>query len=306
MDLREVHRRKKALDDAETMLPAARRRRPHYPSDQRRYFRVVSADLADETAHLTDAEFRAFVLILAEANEKKAQLRGDSVAIARSRLLSVSPNGRQSVAKASRTVRELCAKQNWKLTEDDLSWTIQIRNWSYYQGFAPTSLRSDSDESPGPTPTTTPTPRREEARAKSEGKGTRKKGPPEPSAEVMATWPQMVEAAARYGVRWMARPGVEQAKKVQRRIDQGATPDMLVAAIHGYVAQNGTAERDGFKPLDYLRVDTLYGTSKFEDYATRGLALEEPGESLVERTQRLEREHAESVRTGRVKDAQGF
>lgn len=130
--------------------------RPTYPSDKRRWFRLAS-DVGDATASLTDAEFRAFILVLAEANEQKAQQSNDSIIVGRYRITSVAPNRRGSNATATRVLRELCAKQTWAMQEDDASVTISVRNWSEFQGFTPTKLPQDSDETPSTTPTPTPT-----------------------------------------------------------------------------------------------------------------------------------------------------
>lgn len=138
--------------------------RPKYPSDHRRWFRVESAELAEETAYLTDAEFRALFLLRSVANEQKAHTRDDRITIAVSRLASLSPNRRDSGATAARVVRELCTKCAWELHENGATWTIQVRNWSKDQGFTPAELRRDSDETPAPTTTPTTTPIREESR----------------------------------------------------------------------------------------------------------------------------------------------
>ena len=110
-------------------------------------------DIGDATAALTDAEFRAFILILAEANEQRAQERGDSITVGTYRLTSIAPNKRGSVASATRVLRELCAKQAWAIHESDASVTITLRNWSKFQGFAP----ANSVQTPATTPTTTTT-----------------------------------------------------------------------------------------------------------------------------------------------------
>lgn len=132
--------------------------RRQYPSDHRRWFRVESAELAEETAYLSDAEFRALFLLRSVANEQKAHTRDDRITIAVSRLASVSPNRRDSGATAARVVRELCTKCAWELHENGATWTIHVRNWSKDQGFTPAELRRDSGETPAPTTTPTTTP----------------------------------------------------------------------------------------------------------------------------------------------------
>ena len=137
----------------------AREKGQRFRSDERRWFRLESPQLADDTAELSDSEFRAFVLILAWANETKAHERKDTVYIARNRLPSVAPNKRGSVATSARVVRELCAKQSWSLHESDGKWSIHIRNYSQKQGFPPTKPRRPPSKPPATTTTTTTTPR---------------------------------------------------------------------------------------------------------------------------------------------------
>lgn len=132
--------------------------RRKYPSDDRRYVRVVSEGLADATADLTDAEFRTFILALAWANEHKAHQHGDWINIARSRVQALSPNSRGSNAKSTRTILQLAAKQTWAVREESAKLSIHVRNYSQIQGFPPSELPPDYGQTPLPTPTPTPTP----------------------------------------------------------------------------------------------------------------------------------------------------
>lgn len=118
------------------------------------------SSIETKTADLSDAEFRAFILILAEANEQRAQDHENVITVARSRLASLAPNRRDSCVTATRVVRELCTKQAWEMQENDATVTIFIRNWSEFQGFAPTELQRNSNQTPctTTTPNTTTTP----------------------------------------------------------------------------------------------------------------------------------------------------
>ena len=127
--------------------------RKEYPSDFRRYFRIISQGVAKDTAELTDAEFRAFWLLLAYANENRAQRSQDWIQVARSQLVVLYPNRRGSVATAARVVRELCGKQAFELHEGDAVWAIHVRNWSQIQGYTPSGLRPGSVETPSNTNT---------------------------------------------------------------------------------------------------------------------------------------------------------
>ena len=89
---------------------------------------------------------------------------------------------------------------------------------------------------------------------------------PTPTETVLAWWPTGVREAARYGKQWPSRPTKNQLSRIAARVRAGATPADLTAAIHGYVAQNGTETRDKFEPLRYLRATTLYQATKFDDY----------------------------------------
>lgn len=132
--------------------------RNKYPSDDRRYVRVVSEGLADDTADLTDAEFRTFILALAWANEHKAHQHGDWIHIAKSRVQALAPNSRGSNAKSTRTILQLAAKQTWAVREEGARLSIHVRNYSQIQGFPPSKVPPDYDETPLPTPTPTLTP----------------------------------------------------------------------------------------------------------------------------------------------------
>ncbi len=137
------------------------RQRGWYPSDRRRWFRLESAELADRTAELTDREFRAFILLLAWANETQAQKRGDWIHIAKSRLSLIAPTRQGLRGSSDEVVTRLCIKMAWDVQRSDARLSIHIRNYSQYQGYAPTELPRDSHETPTTTPT--PTPKKKES-----------------------------------------------------------------------------------------------------------------------------------------------
>jgi len=113
---------------------------------------------ADNTAELTDAEFRAMVLCLVHANENQAQRDADWIFIARSRLTLLAPNKRGSLATSARVLREMCRKMHWEVTEESAKWSIRIENYTQDQGLAPSEPQPRPDETPPPTPTPISTP----------------------------------------------------------------------------------------------------------------------------------------------------
>lgn len=134
----------------------AKKARPKFASDFRRYVRLITEGFADNTADLTDGEFRAFVLCLVHANEQRAQFYEDRIFIARSRIQTLAPNRRGSNATSARTLRGLCGKQTWGLLEGDAKWTIHIRNYSQIQEHAPDGLRDRYGSAPDNITITTP------------------------------------------------------------------------------------------------------------------------------------------------------
>lgn len=259
-------------------------RRPgqKYDSDRRRWFRVDSEELPARTADLTDAEFRAFILLLAYANEHKAQERDDTIVIARSQLLTVSPNSRESVAKSTRTIRELSAKQSWTILEEGAKWTIRLEKYSQKQGFAPARPAETPLTTPTPKTTPTTTPIRTMSNAASPlCSSVVDSDPPKPAptlrAAVLRVWPKLVARAAKHGSTWAPKPGKNQIKIIEARLADGATEVDIERAVEGYIVRCGATERDGFDPLRYFTASTIFRASKFDANVQASYELSKPG-----------------------------
>ncbi len=101
---------------------------------KKRFLKIDSTELAEDTADLTDAEFRAFILIQAWGNECMYHEHSYILTIARNRLPSVAPNRRGSVATSARVVRELSAKRAWGVLEEGARWVISTGKCEQNQG----------------------------------------------------------------------------------------------------------------------------------------------------------------------------
>lgn len=70
---------------------------------------------------------------------------------------------------------------------------------------------------------------------------------------------------------WIKTPGKAQVKLIAARIrEDGLTPKQLEQIIHGYIVLRGTKPDNGFKPLNYLQVSTLYRESNWPNYLGAG------------------------------------
>jgi hypothetical protein len=86
-------------------------------------------------------------------------------------------------------------------------------------------------------------------------------------------WPEIQKAFAFYGKRIRPSPSPERRKLIQKRLDDGFTPQELVAAVHGYVHSHGGLDREfgnGLTSGHYLRPETVYKAEGFEDRVERG------------------------------------
>lgn len=81
----------------------------------------------------------------------------------------------------------------------------------------------------------------------------------------------MVRAAfAEHGTTLGESIGADRADLIAKRLDAGATPDDLVAAVHGYVRQNGLEPRGDFDPRRFFRPQTVFKAEGFSDRVDAG------------------------------------
>lgn len=125
-------------------------------------------------------------------------------------------------------------------------------------------------------------------------------------AEVRAIWPQCQAASAEYGKRWNTLgAGRERLMAARLKEHPDRPSSILVDAIHGAWESFGAGKNANFDALRYLRPQTVYQASKFDDYleayrprapAHREPETDEERRARAKRNQQAMRELAESTR----------
>ena len=110
---------------------------------RKRFLQIDSTQLSEDTAELSDSQFRAFILIQAWGNECMYHENDFKVTIAKNRLPSVAPNRRHSVATSARVVRELCATMTWGVREGSATWVISAKKDEQNQGSDPPNKKKN-------------------------------------------------------------------------------------------------------------------------------------------------------------------
>lgn len=64
--------------------------------------------------------------------------------------------------------------------------------------------------------------------------------------------------------------GCDRAALIAKRINEGATTEDLVAAVHGYVRTNGLEPRGDFDPRRFLQPQTIFKAEGFSDRVDAG------------------------------------
>lgn len=90
----------------------------------------------------------------------------------------------------------------------------------------------------------------------------------DPRAE--AAWPLIRAAFAEHAAELGPNLGIDRSDLIAKRIDDGATVDDLVAAVHGYVRQNGLEPRGDFDPRRFFRPQTVFKAEGFSDRVDAG------------------------------------
>jgi len=88
-----------------------------------------------------------------------------------------------------------------------------------------------------------------------------------------AIWPEIREAFAFYGKTVRANPSRDRRTLIQKRLDDGFTPEELVMAVHGYIHAHQGLDRvfgNGLTSGHYLRPETVFKAEGFEDRVERG------------------------------------
>lgn len=102
---------------------------------------------------------------------------------------------------------------------------------------------------------------------------------------VEAAWPAIRAAFAEHGTQLGESIALDRSKLIAKRIDAGATPDDLVAAVHGY-ARSGLEKRGDYDPARYFRPQTIFKEDGFSDRVDAGRGPR-PVRSTISQTERL-------------------
>lgn len=256
---------------------------------RKRFVMLESTDLAEQTAHLSDIEFRAWVLIQAWGNENGLDENGD-LHIAKSRLLTLVPNRRDSILTATRVVRELCTKIDFvfrsrrarvkKVLEGDVKWVISFGKGEEKQSSSCHTKKKEEMETIKEVSKPS-VPRPAGAERHSKPPAVRGK-PPTPTERARAVWPRLVEAARRYGGDpWPEKLGKGNLSILRARIGDGLSEDDLEAVIHGAIKRWGPANSEtGWDPLTQLVPQTIYRPTKYEAHLQAGRGGRQSGVEL--------------------------
>lgn len=112
--------------------------------------------------------------------------------------------------------------------------------------------------------------KRESARASSERPAKSRIDP-----RVEEAWPAIRQAFADHGQSLGERVGHDRAELIAKRLDEGATADDLVAAVHGYVQIHDGLKPDpksGFNPRKWFQPKTVFKHEAFSDRVDAGRA----------------------------------
>lgn len=134
----------------------ARKRGQTFPSDHRRYFRVMEDILHDpKIARAGNDGLAAYIRILALLNQRKSK----DGRIALDSFTTVAIAGTKRSDSARRLLERLSSLGLFSIKFSDEITQICVPKWAEIQGIAPTKPRRRPSKTPPPTPTPTPTPR---------------------------------------------------------------------------------------------------------------------------------------------------
>lgn len=250
--------------------------RKEYPSDHRRWFRVLEGILDDPGYRgLNNGDKAIWIDLLATFNRMKAHKTGNAIVLALRDATFVM---------GSRTTRDLFTRARRLTRGVDVLFArvpegvlIYIPKWAEIQELTPSGLPRSSAATPCTTPSPTPTPIQppptvpppsEPAPEQPPGKPARGGGAQSRSAKLDArvdeVWPTLQERANLcYGRAWRDKPGRAARMLLRGRIEDGATDEQLVKAIDGCATYNPPNDPDRRK---YIRPETVYQPSKFDGY----------------------------------------
>jgi hypothetical protein len=235
-----------------------------YPSDHRRWFRVTEDILDDEALESVSADvFRFYFRLLAMLNRTKA--RDGVIRLGRHALNACAM--REQHRHALSVARSGAVAGLYALSEEGAHVVIAVPKWSEIQELAPKQPQRDPDETPATTPTPNTTPRKKGRGApKSPSKRERKI-----DERAIEAWPRIREAFAHYGKEFPEALSLDRADNLVKRLDDGASVDDLVSAVHGK-ASEGLQKREGsdYDPWAYFQPSTIFKRDGFSDRVDKG------------------------------------
>lgn len=104
---------------------------------------------------------------------------------------------------------------------------------------------------------------------------------------VQAAWPAIRAAFAEHGTQLGESIGLDRSLLIAKRLDEGASPDDLVRAVHGYVRLHGLERRGDFDPARYFRPQTVFKAEGFSDRVDAGTGPRPAGSGTVSKTERM-------------------
>lgn len=259
---------------------------------RKHWFRVADSILFEGWS---DAEIATMVRLSAYLNTRWARDGKDaesagfvSLDLASARLVC----GRTHRADCERALRALGARLTLSVEAIGYRFEIKWPKWPEFQGLAPRELpasrpRVAPSGTPPPPPPPTHTPKPPEAPSAPpapRARAGRARRAVDPGAE--AAWPAIRAAFAEHGAALGESIGRDRADLIAKRIADGATPDDLVAAVHGYVRANGLDPRGDFEPRRYFRPQTVFKAEGFSDRVDAGRGPR-PVRSTVSKAERL-------------------
>lgn len=203
---------------------------------------------------------------------------------------------RTSFARALQVLRRCTAAVSLVLHEQRASVKLEWPKWPEFQGLLvqelpesrplrktpPQDARRKTEDTPKPpatfaleAPPAPPAPRA----GRSVGKRI------DPRAE--AAWPAIRQAFGEHGKTLGEGIGADRAALITKRIGEGATTEDLVAAVHGYVRNNGLEPRGDFDPRRFFQPQTIFKADGFSDRVDAGRGPRPIGAGSVSKAERL-------------------
>lgn len=188
---------------------------------------------------------------------------------------AIAVTHRSSFARAALLLRACSACASLTVRVERASVIIEWPKWPEFQGLHSRELPesrplrdsdSDSDarrktEPPKPPSPAAPVPPAPRARR------LRRRLVDPRSQEA---WDAIRAAFSEHGTELGSNLGLDRSDLIAKRLDEGVTPEDLVAAVHGYVRQNGLEPRGDFDPRRFFRPQTVFKAEGFSDRVDAG------------------------------------